>query len=472
MAKKLRRYRFKGLDRLSREQVRVNNTLLAHMPQTPFDSGFKDRVRQVIEPMVNVDVDIWLEGLFHVEPESLLRQLADPLCAGVISIPPRTDKIVVEVDLRIAQQAVDRMLGGAADDVDEQRPLSEIEEGVFAFMMLKLLRLVQQDYGTEQQVGFKLDGVVSDRESLKARVDVSGRWLALNLKLFFDIEVGYARVYLPYSLVGRDFTPTVPTPGPALSRFLKSVAHRLSRLAAVKTELVIEAGRISLSRGDLAQLESDDIILIDQSETHLVDGALQGRVTARVGEGRYGVIHGSLMVGETGTYEVGVEEILQLEEPPSRDAEILNEDEMEEHARKLSEADPTLARKLDGAWKERVRERLTRGQARSLAVGHDLDEGLSAEHSDEEYEGEYEDEEPMVESVNMLNDVAVSLVVEIGRVDVSAADVVALRPGQVIELGRAPGDTVDLVVDGKRIGKGELVEIEGELGVRILSLVR
>jgi len=36
----------------------------------------------------------------------------------------------------------------------------------------------------------------------------------------------------------------------------------------------------------------------------------------------------------------------------------------------------------------------------------------------------------------------------------------------------AGGEPVDLVVDGKRIGKGELVEIDGELGVRILSLAR
>ena len=55
---------------------------------------------------------------------------------------------------------------------------------------------------------------------------------------------------------------------------------------------------------------------------------------------------------------------------------------------------------------------------------------------------------------------------------VSAADVMGLRAGQVIELSRAPGEPVDLVVDGKRIGKGELVEIDGELGVRILNLVK
>jgi flagellar motor switch protein FliM len=76
------------------------------------------------------------------------------------------------------------------------------------------------------------------------------------------------------------------------------------------------------------------------------------------------------------------------------------------------------------------------------------------------------------EAAGLLDDITVAMVVELGRVSVSAADVVQLRAGQVIELSRQPGEPVDLVVDGKRIGKGELVEIDGELGVRILSLAK
>ena len=78
----------------------------------------------------------------------------------------------------------------------------------------------------------------------------------------------------------------------------------------------------------------------------------------------------------------------------------------------------------------------------------------------------------MPESAAMRADVSVPMVVEMGRVKVSASDIVGLRPGQVIELSRSPGDAVDLVVDGRRIGRGELVDIEGELGVRILDLAR
>jgi flagellar motor switch protein FliM len=64
------------------------------------------------------------------------------------------------------------------------------------------------------------------------------------------------------------------------------------------------------------------------------------------------------------------------------------------------------------------------------------------------------------------------VVVELGRIKTTAGDVVALRPGQILELRRAPNDPVDITVNGRLVAKGELVEVEGELGVRLLSLVR
>lgn len=54
----------------------------------------------------------------------------------------------------------------------------------------------------------------------------------------------------------------------------------------------------------------------------------------------------------------------------------------------------------------------------------------------------------------------------------TADEVIRLRAGQIIELGRSPVDPVDLVVAGKLLAKGELVEIDGALGVKILKLVK
>ncbi len=60
--------------------------------------------------------------------------------------------------------------------------------------------------------------------------------------------------------------------------------------------------------------------------------------------------------------------------------------------------------------------------------------------------------------------------VEIGSVQLTARAWAAVAPGDVVALAQRVADPVVLRANGVEIGRGELVEIEGEVGVRILSL--
>ena len=57
--------------------------------------------------------------------------------------------------------------------------------------------------------------------------------------------------------------------------------------------------------------------------------------------------------------------------------------------------------------------------------------------------------------------------VEVGAVTLSAGEWAALGPGDVVALGRRVHEPVLLRVGGAEVARGELVDIEGELGVRI-----
>lgn len=477
MARRLRRYRFTGLPRLTREQARLLNAMMAYLPSTAFEADFKDRLRQVVEPLVHADIDLWFDGVTRVEPGRLPSHVADPTCVAFVAMLPKERQMLVEVDLTIAQQAVDRMLGGTAEDVDGQRPLSEIEEGVFAFILLKALALLQEGPAADHQLALKLNGVVGSQDELTGRVPDDVAYLCVGFKLFFDLAVGFLRVYLPEDIVKSELAAPRPLEGPAFSRKMKRMAALAPRIAALKVPLRVEVGRIPFALSDLQALDTGDIILVEDPQVHLAGETLTGQVNAFVGGGHHGTIRGTLAVGETGAYEVVIDQILPGAEPPPKGALLQEEPQMdEEHARDLPRiADERAADVAHGA--RRVLEERARGAARPLETG--AEGALDHEHSEGEYdegeyqeEGGYEEEEPLPESAGMLEDVAVAMVVELGRVSVSAADVMGLRPGQVIELSRSPGDPVDLVVDGKRLGKGELVEIEGELGVRILELFK
>ena len=67
-------------------------------------------------------------------------------------------------------------------------------------------------------------------------------------------------------------------------------------------------------------------------------------------------------------------------------------------------------------------------------------------------------------------DLPVTLVVELGRASLPLARLADLRPGDLVELNRHARDPVDLTSDGRPVARGELVEVDGTLGVRVTKV--
>jgi flagellar motor switch protein FliN/FliY len=64
----------------------------------------------------------------------------------------------------------------------------------------------------------------------------------------------------------------------------------------------------------------------------------------------------------------------------------------------------------------------------------------------------------------------VQMCVEIGRMKITLDKLTKLQPGNILNLNVNPESGVDLVVNGKVVGRGELLKIGDLLGVRILDL--
>jgi flagellar motor switch protein FliN/FliY len=70
-----------------------------------------------------------------------------------------------------------------------------------------------------------------------------------------------------------------------------------------------------------------------------------------------------------------------------------------------------------------------------------------------------------------LRDVPVDLAVEIGRAEMTVGETLALRPGSIIKLDRLAEEPLDLLVNGTRIARGEVVVIDEDFGLRITEVV-
>lgn len=60
--------------------------------------------------------------------------------------------------------------------------------------------------------------------------------------------------------------------------------------------------------------------------------------------------------------------------------------------------------------------------------------------------------------------------IELGKTRLAPASVAGLSAGSLVPLDRAAGDPVDLVVDGRLYARGELLNLNGTLCVRICEL--
>lgn len=75
------------------------------------------------------------------------------------------------------------------------------------------------------------------------------------------------------------------------------------------------------------------------------------------------------------------------------------------------------------------------------------------------------------ESLEILMDIPLQISVELGRVRMIVKDVVELGSGSIIEIDKAAGEPVDVLVNGKIVARGEVVVIEDNFGVRITEIL-
>lgn len=74
-------------------------------------------------------------------------------------------------------------------------------------------------------------------------------------------------------------------------------------------------------------------------------------------------------------------------------------------------------------------------------------------------------------NLNLLRDVTLTLSVEFGRTTMLIKDVLKLSEGNIVELDKNAGEDLDILVNGKVIGKGKIIIIDNYYGIRITEIV-
>lgn len=74
-------------------------------------------------------------------------------------------------------------------------------------------------------------------------------------------------------------------------------------------------------------------------------------------------------------------------------------------------------------------------------------------------------------SLDLIMDVAVTVALEVGRASIPVRELLQLTPGSIIELDRLAGEPLDVLVNGIKVARGEVVVVNEKFGIRLTEVV-
>ncbi|MBL8917715.1 MAG: type III secretion system cytoplasmic ring protein SctQ [Myxococcaceae bacterium] len=426
-------FSFANLEKLTKTHGRLARNLEWMLPNVRSTGEVSESVKKRLSEMLDEKISLQAEYLHFIHPSKLRRYVGDPTFLGVLAPIPNKARGLLEVDIGLAHWAIDTLLGGTGEAVG-LRPLTDIEEGVMTFVVLETLKALAPSLDSAlpklrlETIAPSLDaalGVLQEEETLAV----------VQLKAIFGGHTGYVRLFIPESVLAVA-EPAPDAPVRRQRRAADAVAHA-TRLSNVKVWLRAEIGQVEISAGDLAQLRERDVVLVDGLSAR-PDKHEGGTARLKLGLGRTGFVAADIAI-DSDRYVATVTGI-HVGEPPPPGQPI--EGGEEQPAAEAAEGEPQ--------------------EPPALGEGPDESTNPGAERANME--------EGQAEGADLLNDVPLQIAVEVGRLPISAEDVVGLKVGHVFDLNRQVGEPLDLSVNGKVVARGELVEIEGNLGIRIVSL--
>ena len=74
-------------------------------------------------------------------------------------------------------------------------------------------------------------------------------------------------------------------------------------------------------------------------------------------------------------------------------------------------------------------------------------------------------------NMEMILDIPLTVSVEIGRTKMMVKDLLQLSQGTVVELEKLAGDSMEILVNGRLIARGEAVVVNDKFGVKLTDIV-
>jgi type III secretion protein Q len=200
----------------------------------------------------------------------------------------------------------------------------------------------------------------------------------------------------------------------------------------LSVELSVRNSVVWLSLGELRSLSVGDVLLTDDRTAH--------RDYIAVTLGEIWLFHAQFTPD-------GLKQIEPLRRAAAKDRELwMMVDSMQD-----TDGEDELSEAFDQARKVEATGASTDAEASATDDDGDVATGEQPEES-------------------TFDELPIKLVFELGRLEMTLGRLQEVGPGHIFELGRSVGEAVQVYAGGRRIGQGDIVKIDDQIGVRMARL--
>lgn len=416
---------------ISRTQVGLSTAWHSRLPRVTMDevkasmamallpSEFHEKVRDSVASLLSrftlrtaEDISV---ALIESQEEQIFSAVAPHgaprACASFVCEPLGTP-FYIEIDASFAIRLIDLMLGGNGEPPNSLRPLTSAELAVVEFLFLSLATEVNQQIGAPLM---RVDSIGEQQSWRAGRLgsahadtsDLRQPGLVVAWRIDVGDIAGMAHAHLPAPALAQINKAQEELSAPKTNQGSRHFDAKLRRYAGIVPDvpLSILVGKTDLTAEEFSQLESGDVMVVERPDLGWRAGRFTDSLRVRVADGEEALILG--------------------------DVSDLTDSKIKLNVRLIAF-----------------------GESRAFGERLNMQEVI-------------EPDEVVPEDANEIAGMMLTVRVELAARRLRLDELARLRANQVLDLGCQATDLVDLVVDGRPVARGELVDIEGRLGVRI-----
>lgn len=280
----IRPFHFK-LNKLELKDIQMVEALLQFLPATGARENFHLAIRKALHQYLT-DVGYYLERIEEVSFRDFFASLPGSCTVAVLGLQPFRQKGFVELDPFLSHLIIEKLLGGGGEDFGDLRPLTETEQGVIEFLLLKLLSQIHKLCEDKAKLHFRLERMILEPSHLRSFGNEEDSLVCLKLHVSCLKRSGFIHIYLPHPWVLEGFLKELPANRKTIE--FAQVKDNLKTYEDQPCELWGGLGETFVSYADLKSLEEGDVVLLDKTPLVHKKGSWSGDVWLFVGKGESG----------------------------------------------------------------------------------------------------------------------------------------------------------------------------------------